>query len=149
MDEMLGRWFRLREFVATRRRVDNTPPPWAVDNLRQLVAEVLDPLRDAVGAPVRVTSGFRSEQLNRLVRGEETSQHLRGEAVDFKVDGLTAADVVALILRLGLPFDQLIGYAPERGGHVHVSWSGVGLRRSVLWAPLEGGYVAWASRGVA
>ena len=149
MEDLLGRWFRLREFIATRHAVDNTAPAWAVENLRRLVATTLDPLRDALGRPIRVTSGFRSVELNRAVDGAAQSQHTRGEAVDFKVDGVASADVVDAIVRLGLPFDQVIWYAAERGGHVHVSLTGGGNRGEVLHAPAGGGYVPWTTRRVA
>lgn len=149
MDEVLGRWFRLREFLATRHPVDNTPPPWAVDNLRRVVVTVLDPLREALGRPIRVTSGFRSDELNRLVDGAPRSQHTRGEAVDFKVDGMPSSEVATRLVRLGVPFDQVIWYDPSRGGHVHVSLRSAGNRGEVLHAPAGGGYVAWSPAGVA
>ena len=144
MELVMGRWFKLRELIATRHAVDNTPSDAAVANLKRLVADVLDPLRDAIGKPIRITSGFRSAEVNRLVDGAALSQHLRGEAVDLKVDGMRSSDVVALIVKLGLPFDQAIWYDPERGGHVHVSHTAGRNRGEVLHARVGGGYVPWA-----
>jgi hypothetical protein len=73
--------------------------------------------------------------------------HSLGEAADLMVRGLGAQDVARLIVRLGMPFDQLIWYAPERGGHVHVSLT---VRRpnkgETLHAPPGDGYVRWAAR---
>lgn len=48
-----------------------------------LTHAVLQPLRDELGTPVTITSGYRSPQLNSLVGGSKTCQHMRGEAVDF------------------------------------------------------------------
>ena len=144
----LGQFFTLAELarssVAERLGIDNTPPPAAQANLERLVLRVLDPLRAAVGRPVSVTSGYRSAVVNQAIDGSPTSQHMSGEAVDIKVDGLTAVQLAAVIVRLGVPFDQVIWYAPERGGHVHVSYTETRAnRRQTLHAPASGGYVAW------
>ena len=148
MEQVFGRWFKLRELIATRHPVDNTPSELALANLKRLVSDVLDPLREAIGRPMRITSGFRSAEVNRLVDGAAQSQHLRGEAVDFKVDGVPSADVVAFLVRLGLPFDQAIWYDPSRGGHVHLSHTAGRNRGEVLHASAGGGYVPWTA-GVA
>ena len=142
----VGRWFSWEELTASataqRRRLDNTPPPEAQQALRTLVEQVLDPLREQLGRPVRVTSGYRGAEINRAVGGAPHSQHVLGEAVDLVVDGLTSRQLASALLDAGLPFDQLIAYAPERGGHVHVS---VTTRRpnrmQVLWAPAGGDFV--------
>ena len=56
-----------------------------------------------------------------------------------------AAEALATaIVRLSVPFDQVIWYAPERGGHVHVSFTTKRRNRSeTLHAPAAGGYVPW------
>jgi uncharacterized protein YcbK (DUF882 family) len=43
-----------------------------------LVDNNLDPLREAYKKPIIVTSGFRCEELNRLVGGSKTSHHRTG-----------------------------------------------------------------------
>ena len=141
-----GRWFSWRELTASttaqRLRLDNTPPPQAQHALRTLTSHVLDPLRESLGRPVRVTSGYRSPVVNHLVGGDLHSQHRRGEAVDLLVEGLSARQLAAHLLELELPFDQLIAYAPERGGHVHVSLTARRPNRGeVLWASASGGFV--------
>jgi uncharacterized protein YcbK (DUF882 family) len=111
----------------------------------ELVFALLDPLRAALGKPVRVTSGFRSPEVNQAVKGSPTSQHMLGEAADIKTDGLNASELLAVIVRSELPFDQAIGYDPERGGHVHVSYTiRRANRREMLWAPASGGYRPWS-----
>lgn len=103
--------------------IDNGCPSDVIEaNLVALVENVLDPLREAWGKPIRVTSGYRCQKLNRLVGGAATSQHLYGQAADLSVGGKRDnRRLFELVRRLGLPFDQLIdekGYA-----WVHVSYS--------------------------
>ena len=78
------------------------------DALRSLVLEVLQPLRDAWGKPLHVNSGYRCPELNALVGGVPTSQHVKGEAADIATD--TPAELARLAMKLGLPFDQMILY---------------------------------------
>lgn len=63
--------------------IDNTPNDEIKSHLVQLVNELLDPLRDAWGAPIKVTSGYRCAKLNRALKGSSpTSSHLIGFAAD-------------------------------------------------------------------
>lgn len=57
-----------------------------VVNLTRLCALVLQPLRDAIGCTVRVTSGYRSALLNSYVGGVSDSYHRRGLAADIHVN---------------------------------------------------------------
>lgn len=140
-----GRLFSWAELTASgaakRLGVGNAPPLEAQRAMERLVARVLDPLRAAVPSLV-VTSGYRSPLVNWAVGGVHESQHMAGEAADIKASGFDAESLARVILRLGLPFDQLIWYAPERGGHVHVSYTETRVNRhETLYAPAGGGYV--------
>jgi zinc D-Ala-D-Ala carboxypeptidase len=143
-----GNFFSWDEFeessTAERLKLDNTAPPQARRAIVHLVETVLDPLREALGRPVRITSGFRSAALNAAIKGSATSQHMKGEAADIKVEGMGAEAIARAIVDLGVEFDQVIWYDPVRGGHVHVSCKAFGHnRRQTLWAPSGGGYVPW------
>jgi len=145
----LGTYFTLAEFcqstAAKNAGLTLDPSPEAVEALRLLVANVLDPLRASLGVPVRVTSGYRSPALNTLLGGSRTTQHVKGEAADVKCAAFDALAIARRAIELGLEYDQIIWYAPERGGHVHVSFSARRAnRRQVLHAPARGGYVAWS-----
>ncbi len=145
----LGRFFSWAELTrsnaARRLGLDNTPTPEAEANLRALVTDVLDPLRQQLGRPIRIASGYRAPSVNRAVGGVATSQHMRGEAVDIEVEGMGARELAVFILRSGLPFDQVIWYDPARGGHVHLSYTRTRPnRRRAMHAPANGGYLAWA-----
>lgn len=78
------------------------------DAIKALVLEVLQPLRDAWGAPLHINSGYRCAELNTYVGGQPTSQHLKGEACD-----VAAKEPLALAQKaydLKLPYDQMILY---------------------------------------
>ena len=98
------------------------------DSVKALVLEVLQPLRDALGEPMEVNSGYRCPELNRLVGGTSTSQHLKGEAADIASDNPRA--LAQLAYDLGLPYDQMIVYPT----FVHFSHKLAGeQRRMVLY----------------
>ena len=73
--------------TAKRLGLDNTPTPEEKEKLRQLAEDILQPIRDAWKSPIVVTSGYRSEAVNRAVGGVSNSQHRLGEAADIKVGG--------------------------------------------------------------
>ena len=89
--------FKLSEMLASRKAVEhgisNIPTEEAVENLRKLCENTLEPLREALGVPVHVTSGFRTKELNDLLaHSSTTSQHMRGEAADFYVGHTESTD---------------------------------------------------------
>ena len=76
----------IRSNTAERMGIDNVPKDEkVVENLRSLCLEVLQPLRDYVGAPVHINSGYRCPELNMAVGGVKNSQHCRGEAADIRI----------------------------------------------------------------
>ena len=96
----LSKNFTLEEMVATsHRRLQDTPTLAVVQNLQKLCVFVLQPLRDTLGAPVYINSGYRSERLNARVGGVLNSRHLQGKAADIHCDNLDYAKVIFDILR--------------------------------------------------
>ena len=146
-----GRWFSWAELthsdLAAKRGWDNAPGIPEQAALVALVREVLDPLRELLGVPLRVTSGYRSPAVNLAAGSLPTSQHLLGEAVDVKAGGgMSSEEVVRRLAASALPADQGIFYHPSRGGHVHVSHTTTRAnRRMFLCAHDGGGYVPWSS----
>ncbi len=126
----LSKSFTLAELCVTSARLDNAPGPKEIEALRALTVGILQPLRDAVGVPVNVTSAYRAPAVNKAVGGAKTSQHVLGEAADIVVAGMSSREVCETIIALNLPFDQLI---QEFGRWTHVS-RGPRNRRQVLTA---------------
>ena len=82
--------FKLREFTesatAMKQGIDNRPTPEVVENLRRLCTHTLEPLREKLGLPIVITSGFRTKALNEIiVHASRKSQHMSGQAADFHV----------------------------------------------------------------
>jgi uncharacterized protein YcbK (DUF882 family) len=114
--------------TAERQQIRNVPGEREEKALRRLVEEVLQPLRTAYGMPIRISSGYRCPELNKLVGGVASSQHLKGEAADCVV--LDATALLAVLLREGILFDQAILY--QRSNFLHVSLRAVKNRKMVI-----------------
>lgn len=100
--------FTLEELTFTsHREFDNTPNTVQINNLQRL-AEFLEDVRSLLDKPILIDSGFRSPEVNQAVGSTSVSQHLRGCAADFRVPGMTPAEVVKAIHEAKLPYDQLI-----------------------------------------
>ena len=119
----LGRHFTLAEMTrsetAEKRNIPNVPSAKELANLSALVQNVLDPLREAVGKPVKVTSGYRSPAVNKAVGGVATSQHVKGQAADVQVSGISPGKLIELMRKHRIQFDQAID---EYDSWLHVSW---------------------------
>ena len=65
--------------------------------MQRQVVELAEGAREHFGKPGIVVSGLRCREWNRLQGGVENSQHMYGEAVDLKIQGITAGDLLAYI----------------------------------------------------
>lgn len=134
----LSKNFSLDEFTlseyAIRRGIDNTPNAEQIENLRQLCIWILQPLRDALNKPVVISSGYRSPEVNAGIGGSKTSQHMKGQAADIYVPGMTIQELYELI-RDSLPYDQVI---QEFNRWVHVSYAEP-QRKQAMYAIREDG----------
>ena len=146
----LSRHFSLGELVysetAEKSGIDNTPPPEIVENLKRLAAG-LDAVRELLGAPLEISSGYRCAALNAAVGGSGASQHMLGLAADFECPGFgTPLEVARAIQRSGIAFDQCI---LEYGRWVHLSFSDAPRGRMLTIYEDEKGYVAglWDEEG--
>ena len=142
----LSKHFKLEEFTksmtATRKGIKNEPGSGDIKNLENICYEILEPVRAHFDKPVTVTSGYRSEELCEAIGSRKTSQHAKGQAVDFEIGGVPNIKV-AYWLQNNVDFDQLIleFYTPgiPDSGWVHVSYKSEGNRKSVLTAMKENG----------
>lgn len=132
--------------TATKKGIANVPSSEERANLEALILNVLDPLREAWGKPIVVNSGFRCERLNKAVGGAAGSQHKTGEAADIEAVTRDPADnrrLFELVLKLGLPFDQMINEFEY--DWVHISFSRIRRRGQVLEAKKNGGQTVYVS----
>lgn len=129
-----------RSEAALRRGLDNTPPPDVVENLRHTAAG-LELVRALLGAPIHVNSGYRGPVLNGLIGGAPSSQHVKGEAVDFVAPSYgSPLEICRAIAGSDIVFDQLI----QEGSWVHVSFTKAREpRRMALTAHFKGGKASY------
>ena len=145
----LSKNFTLRELThsntALRLGINNNPSKEGIYKLTLLATELLQPIRERLSAPLRITSGYRSPQLSEVIGSSSNSQHCRYEAVDVqfikrgKMDNLM---IYQAIIDLDLDFDQMIlefGNAteyidPTHPDWVHISWKVTDNRKQVLVA---------------
>lgn len=112
-----------------------TKLPYGIeDNLEELANVILEPVRERLGKPIVVNSGFRCPIHNRAVGGATASQHMKGEAADLRIDG-KPEDLAKTIVANGT-WDQLILYPT----FVHVSWKRVGGNRREILRKTATGY---------
>ena len=123
----LSKNFTLEELIrsntAERMGIDNVPKDEkVVENLRSLCLEVLQPLRDYVGAPVHINSGYRCLELNMAVGGVKNSQHCRGEAADIRIASPKQGREWAAWIEDNCRFDQMLLERNKNGAvWLHVS----------------------------
>jgi hypothetical protein len=110
--------------TAKAKGINNKPDIQQTINLVYLAAYVLEPLRIAMGEPIKISSGFRCQALNKAVGGVANSQHCKGQAADLCIDGdLEKGKRWFNYIRQHLPFDQLIWEHDRKGVYwVHVSY---------------------------
>jgi len=110
----------IRSNVANRHGIDNIPTPNNLKAMQNLAENVFEPVRARDGKPRRINSFFRNGKVNDLVGGSVSSQHVKGEALDFvgsKEDFWFIVD--------NLDFDQIIW---EYGDDNNPSWIHVSLK---------------------
>ena len=107
----------------------NVPNAEQIKNLQQLCENVLLPLRDHLGEPVVINSGFRSQAVNIAVGGAKNSQHMKGEAADIKCKDFLYAKKIYTWIMDNCKFDQLILETKGMSVWVHVSYCANGKNR--------------------
>ena len=121
--------------TAQREGIENTPTESAYHLLYVLVDQLLDPIREAWGEPIVVSSGYRCKELNTLIGGVKNSHHLLGCAADLiagnKADHRRLFNLIQQMQQQGkIRFTQLIW---EGGGRwIHISYVPSDLRCQVI-----------------
>ncbi len=124
----------IRSKKADKLSIKNTPTDEEISNGQRLAVAILEPCRARFDRSISPSSWFRCSKLNRAVGSKNTSQHRKGEAVDFTIKGVDLMKVYLFIYN-NLLFDQIIleRYNPDtNSGWIHCSYKKVGNRKSAL-----------------
>ena len=130
MTEQLSKNFKKSEF----RCKDGTDvPDELMDNLKELV-ENLQIIRDYIGKPIRVISGYRSPRYNRRIGGARKSQHMTAKAADLRVSGMSPRELREVIIKL-----------IKEG---KIKKGGIGLYTSFVHYDVRGRNARWKGSGI-
>ena len=137
-----------RSETAKRNGIDNTPTAEHLENFKLLADKVFEPIREHFKTPIFISSGYRSKELNELIKGSATSQHCKGQAIDIDMDGGNGEVTNRMVfdfIKNKLDFDQPIwefgtDFNPD---WVHVSYVKGKNRKQKLKAVRSGGKTSY------
>lgn len=125
--EIKSEFFTLAELTrsetAARHKINNTPPAAIIKNLQYGVDMVLDPLRRLYGKPIKINSGYRCPQLNKLVGGVTNSWHQEGNAADIHIESADEAKILFSNLQKLPSVDTLLFEHSKTAQWLHVQWN--------------------------
>lgn len=132
----MGKYFNIKELsysrIAAEKGINNTPNSDIKRNLELLIDKCLDPIRQAYGKSIMVSSGYRNYLVNQLVGGKSTSQHLKGEAADIVGNNEKETIRIFEIAKQG-NYDQLLFERDKKGNvWVHISCKAEGNRHQCI-----------------
>lgn len=143
---LLSQHFSLHEAThsdtAARLGIDNSAPPDIIPALIA-TADHMEVVRGILQVPIRVSSWYRCPKLNSKLGSNPTSQHIKGEAVDFTAESFgSPLDVIRKLKSrvVDVNYDQLI----FEHSWVHVSWSNLpgAVQRNQVLSLLANGHYA-------
>ena len=115
----------IRSNTALRLNINNTPDDYHLSNMENLARQLFEPLREWVGGPIKITSFYRSDKLNKAIGGSSRSQHCQGRAIDLDdtFGHKTNAEMFNYI-KENLSFDKMIWEFgdDDNPAWVHVSY---------------------------
>jgi hypothetical protein len=126
-----------RSESAKRHGINNQPTPEHIENFKLLAKKIFQPIREHFGVPIRISSGYRSKELNAKIGGSKTSDHCFGYAIDIDNDGTSITNnEIFDYIKDNLKFKQLIAEFPIDGNlsWVHVSYDKNNLKNEILVA---------------
>jgi zinc D-Ala-D-Ala carboxypeptidase len=145
--------YTMAELTVTSQPYDNTPTPEVTEALQVLNAKILQPITNVFGK-IGITSGYRSPAVNTAIGGSTTSQHMKGQAIDFtKVASGRPLSEVFEFIATKLDFDQAIWEKGDDGNPrwIHVSYNNTkidaGQRKKLLRFFGNGRYVNCNAQG--
>lgn len=125
--EIKSEFFTLAELTrsetAARHKIDNTPPAAIIKNLQYGTDMILDPLRRLYGKPIKINSGYRCPQLNKLVGGVTNSWHQEGNAADIHIESADEAKILFSNLQKLPSVDTVLFEHSKTAQWLHVQWN--------------------------
>ena len=126
-----------RSDVARQYGINNTPDATITAHLKELI-EFLNPLIEAWGSAINVTSGYRCEKLNKKVGGASTSAHKYGYAADLVPVNGKRREFIQFVMNYvkthNVPFDQCINEY-NRWAHIGIK-NRFGMQRKQIFTVL-------------
>lgn len=132
----------IRSESAKRNGISNMPTPEHIQNFKLLAEKIFEPIREHFKVPIRISSGYRSKELNAFIKGSLSSQHCKGEAIDIDMDGTSVTNKQVFdFIKDNLEYDQLIYEFGDDSNPrwVHVSYSKTKNRKQKLKAVKQNG----------
>jgi zinc D-Ala-D-Ala carboxypeptidase len=137
----ISKHITIQEATRTSHNVENVPDENQLESMKLVAENCFEPMREFYGKPMKINSFFRSLDVNRLVGGSDTSQHVKGEAIDTTTGNKQDNKMVFDWARNNIEFDQLIYEFGDDTGcdWIHVSYSKTRNRKQVLRAIKQNG----------
>ena len=124
--EIKSEFFTLAELTASetaaRHKINNSPSAEIIGNLQYGVDMVLDPLRRLYGKPIKINSGYRCGELNKIVGGVPNSWHQYGNAADIHINNVEEAEVIFRWLKMLPSVDTALFEHSKNAQWLHVQW---------------------------
>jgi hypothetical protein len=116
--------------TAEKLGINNNPNEEQLKAMQLVAEKCFEPLRTWYNKPIKINSFFRSDLLNRAVKGSLTSQHKKGEAIDIDAGSKEENKKLFEYIKNHLDFDQVIN--EYNYSWVHVSYSKTKNRKQIL-----------------
>lgn len=135
--DIISKNFKLSEFIesetAKKKGIDNLPSEEIVENIKFLVINLLQPIRDRISHPFHINSGYRCKKLNKAVGGSDTSAHLQGLAADVDLGSRQLNRILwEEIARGDFNFDQVINEYNFKWIHIGIKKNNKGNRHAMF-----------------
>ena len=105
-NEKVGQHFKVREFACN----DGSQVVFIDDYL----VSILDILRNKVGKPVKISSGYRTPQWNKKIEGAKYSYHMRGMAADIRIEGMNGREIAKELNKIVTSDCGIMAYSTDR-----------------------------------